>query len=231
MLTLPYIFWVHLKASIHRYRWEITDADTIILPTWGCNWGIQVFPMIKITDSSACKNRTACETSAHTCMKIVTAFCLRLFPCVWSAKEQNTSNPCIILPGTNDTNIQLGIHDYGPQIYKEDPRTCAIFIPALWGSNWGSSGFSRNQNNHDSSGVYVTCIHCGLSVKINMRKTSQGVWRWWTRLFLHVWAAKTSKPPIWAPWLTMPLHGQYTKSGISMVYMWVQLSIHIYGHT
>ena len=34
------------------------------------------------------------------------------------------------------------------QIYKGDPRTCAIFIPA-WGSNWpywGSSGFSRNQN-------------------------------------------------------------------------------------
>ena len=26
------------------------------------------------------------------------------------------------------------------QIYKGDPRTCTILIPA-WGSNWGSSGF------------------------------------------------------------------------------------------
>ena len=34
--------------------------------------------------------------------------------------------------------------------YNRDPRTCGIFIPA-WGSNWGSSGFSRNQNNCSSS--------------------------------------------------------------------------------
>ena len=52
------------------------------------------------------------------------------------------------------------------QIYKGDPRTCVIFIPA-WGSNWGSLGFSRNQNNRGSWGGYVTCIYCSLSVKIN----------------------------------------------------------------
>ena len=52
------------------------------------------------------------------------------------------------------------------QMYKGDPRTCAILILA-WGSNWGYSGFSHNQNNHGSSGMYVTCIYCGLSMKIN----------------------------------------------------------------
>ena len=46
-----------------------------------------------------------------------------------------------------------------PQIHKGDPRTCAIFITA-WGSNWGSSGFSRIRNNRGSSGAYVTCIFC-----------------------------------------------------------------------
>ena len=35
------------------------------------------------------------------------------------------------------------------------------------GSNWESSW---NQHNCGSSGVYVTCIYCSLSVKINMRK-------------------------------------------------------------
>ena len=55
------------------------------------------------------------------------------------------------------------------QIYKGDLRTCAIFIPARK-SNWGSLVF-HNQNNRGSSGTYVTCIYCGLSVKINMCKT------------------------------------------------------------
>ena len=56
----------------------------------------------------------------------------------------------------------------GPQIYKEGPRTCAILIPA-WGSNWGYSGISHNQNNHGSSDGHVTCIYYGLSVKIHTR--------------------------------------------------------------
>ena len=46
-------------------------------------------------------------------------------------------------------------HEEQPQIYKGDPRTCAIFIPA-WGLNWGSLGFPRNQNNRGSSSAYVT---------------------------------------------------------------------------
>ena len=35
----------------------------------------------------------------------------------------------------------------------------------------GSSHFSRTQNNCCSSSACATCIYCGLSVKINMRKT------------------------------------------------------------
>ena len=64
--------------------------------------------------------------------------------------------------------------EYDPQIYKGDPRTCSIFIQAL-GSNWGYTGFSRDQNNCDSSGAY------GLrqSVKINKRETLHGTRRSW----------------------------------------------------
>ena len=40
-----------------------------------------------------------------------------------------------------------------PQMYKGDPRTYTIFIPAR-GSNWGYSDFPH-QNNHGSSGAYV----------------------------------------------------------------------------
>ena len=40
------------------------------------------------------------------------------------------------------------------------------FYPGM-GLKLGSLGFSRNQNNRGSSGVYVICIYCGLSGKIN----------------------------------------------------------------
>ena len=38
------------------------------------------------------------------------------------------------------------------------------------GLKLGSSDFSRNQNYRGSSGAHVTCIYCGLSVKINTCK-------------------------------------------------------------
>ena len=73
-----------------------------------------------------------------------------------------------------------------------------------WAQKWGYSGFSRDQNNHDSSGAY-----CGLSM--NMCEMPHGAWRLWIafclRIFPHVWSAKTWRPPIWAPWLMTPLHG------------------------
>ena len=68
-----------------------------------------------------------------------------------------------------------------PQIYKGDPRTCIIFIPA-WGLNWGSLDFSCNQNNCGSSGAYITCICCSLNMKINMRKMLHRTPRSWTHL-------------------------------------------------
>ena len=83
-------------------------------------------------------------------------------------------------------------------IYKRDPRTCAIFIPA-WGSNWGSSGLSRYQNNHGLSDAYATSIYYGLSVKINTRKMLHGMQRLWTRLFLHLWSANPEDPPNLSP--------------------------------
>ena len=76
------------------------------------------------------------------------------------------------------------------QIYKEDPRTCAIFILA-WGSNWGSLGFSCN--NPGSSGVYATCIFCGLSMKINMHKLSHGVQRSCRIFFAFVFVCVVGK--------------------------------------
>ena len=40
--------------------------------------------------------------------------------------------------------VQKIIKAMDPQIYRREPRTCAILIPA-WGSNWGSLGFCRLQ--------------------------------------------------------------------------------------
>ena len=108
--------------------------------------------------------------------------------------------------------------DQGYRYTKGDPRTCAIFIPT-WGSNWGLRS-SRNHNNRGSSGAYVTCIYCSLSVKINMRKTPHGVRRSWTHLFLHVWSAKNGRlqfePHGWQRHYT----GWYKRSGISLVCLW-----------
>ena len=56
-------------------------------------------------------------------------------------------------------------------MYEGDLRTCAILILA-WRSNWGYSNISRTQNNRRLSGAYVTCIYCGLSMKINTRRNA-----------------------------------------------------------
>ena len=80
------------------------------------------------------------------------------------------------------------------QIYKGDPTTCTILILA-WGSNWGSLGFSRNQNNHCSSGAYATCIYCGLSVKINSHKILHDAQRSWTHLLCVCFCACGQQNP------------------------------------
>ena len=81
------------------------------------------------------------------------------------------------------------------QIHKGDPGTFLILIPSR-GSNWGSSGFSRNQSNCGLSGAYATCIYCGMSMKINMCKTPNGAWRSWTRTcFAFVFECVVGKNP------------------------------------
>ena len=96
-----------------------------------------------------------------------------------------------------------------PQITRHTPVQLkseyppGIFILA-WGFNWGSSVCSRNQT------AYVTCIFCSLSVKINIcvkcctGREDHG--RICFAFVFLVWSAKTRRPPIWAPWLTMPFH-------------------------
>ena len=97
------------------------------------------------------------------------------------------------------------------------------------GSYWGSSDFSCNQNNRGSSGAYVTCIYCGLSVKINMRKTLHGAQRSCTHLylFLCMWTAKTQRPPQFEPhgWRRR-YTGRYRRSVISRVYLWETLKLY-----
>ena len=87
--------------------------------------------------------------------------------------------------------------------YTREIQNLRHFDP-VWGSNWASLGFAPNQNNCGSSGVYVTCRYCCLSVNINMCKMLQCVQISSTHLlrvwflfcfvlffFLHVWSAKT----------------------------------------
>ena len=81
--------------------------------------------------------------------------------------------------------------------------------------------FSWNQNNRGSSGAYVTC-YCGLSVKINTRKTPHGARRSWAHLFwvcLHCMCCRQiPKDPQFEPhgwWRHYT--GWYRRSGISRV--------------
>ena len=113
------------------------------------------------------------------------------------------------------------IFDQKPQICTGDLKTCIIYVPA-WGSNWGFLGFSRNQNSRGSSGGYVTCIYCGLRVKIHALNASwcaKIVDKFVLRLFLHVWSAKTWRPHFEPHGWRRHCTGWYTRSGISRVYL------------
>ena len=97
------------------------------------------------------------------------------------------------------------------------------------GLKLGVFGFSRNQNNRSLSSSYVTCIYCGLSVKINTRKMPHDVNRLWVYLFALIFACvvgKNPKTPQFEP------HGRrryyterYRRSGISRIYLWLYLKI------
>ena len=68
------------------------------------------------------------------------------------------------------------------------------FYPGM-GLKLGVFGFSHNQNSHGSFGAYVTCIYCGLSVKINLRKIPHGARRSWAYFFAFVFACVVGKNP------------------------------------
>ena len=85
---------------------------------------------------------------------------------------------------------------------------------------------ARNQNNRGSSGAYVTCIYCSLSVKINMPKTPHGAQRSWTHLYCVCFCVcgrqkpedSQCEPRGWQRYYT----GRYRRSGISCIYLWCQ---------
>ena len=135
---------------------------------------------------------------------------LQFFPLylIWKYKWVNKIAFCIGFQ--LERGFETTASHAGRQIYKGDPRTCAILISA-WDSNWGYSDFSRNQNNHGSSGAYITSIYYGLSVKITRVEMQHSAQRSSRHLFCILflcvwWAKKTWRSPIWAPWLTTPLH-------------------------
>ena len=66
------------------------------------------------------------------------------------------------------------------------------------GLKLGSSSFSRYQNNRGSSGVYVRCIFCSLSVKINMREMQKDMRISRTHLFC-VCCRQNPKTPTLSP--------------------------------
>ena len=105
-------------------------------------------------------------------------------------------------------------------IYTGDPRTCAIFILA-WASNWGSSGFPRNQNKSGSSGAYVTCIYRSLSMKVNTCKMLHGARRSWAHLFCVCGRPKPEDPQFEPHSWRRHYTGRYRRSGISRVYLWL----------
>ena len=49
--------------------------------------------------------------------------------------------------------------------YTREAQNLKHFYPTMW-LKLEVFGFSRNQNNHGSSGAYVTCIYCSLRVKM-----------------------------------------------------------------
>ena len=64
---------------------------------------------------------------------------------------------------------------YMLQTVTGESRISATFLPrCTWGSNWRYSSFFCDQNNRSSSDTYITCIYCGLSMKINKCEKSCG---------------------------------------------------------
>ena len=107
---------------------------------------------------------------------------------------------------------------WSTDIEEGDTRPCTIFIPA-WGSIWGSSGFSCNNNNRGSSGVQINCMYCGLSMKTIARYKPRGTQRSWAYLFCVCFCVcgrqKPEDPQIELHGWRRHYTGRYRESGIS----------------
>ena len=101
-------------------------------------------------------------------------------------------------------------------------QNLGILIPA-WGWTWGSSGFSRNQNNCGLSGVCVTCMFRSLSVKTNKCKNAAQhakiINAFVLHLFLSVWSAKTRRPPKLSPMADDAITRGGVEGLVSLVYI------------
>ena len=116
----------------------------------------------------------------------------------------------------------LSKYELSPQIYKGDTKTCAIFIPA-WDSNRGLWIFPVIE-------VSVVCqvrmspaSNGGLSIKINTCKMLHGTQRSWKQLFCACFCMsgqQKSEDPQFEPHGWPHYMGWYTRSGISLVYLW-----------
>ena len=103
--------------------------------------------------------------------------------------------------------VELGLyHRYTPEIPEPAPSWSQHGAP----SYWGSSGFPCNQNNHGSSGAYVTASTAVWVWRLNTHKTAHGARILWTRRFcicFCISCQQNPKTPNWAPLLTTPLYG------------------------
>ena len=97
----------------------------------------------------------------------------------------------------------------------------APFLIPVWGSNWGYSGFTGNQNNRGSSGAYVTCIYCSPSFKINTRQNAHCLLRSWTHLICVCFCVCGRLKPKYSQFEPYGWRSHYTRqfsrSGISLV--------------
>ena len=75
----------------------------------------------------------------------------------------------------SDSHNQCASYKILSQIYKGDPRACAIL--SQHGTQIVGIRVSRNQNNRGSPGANITCIYRGLGVKMNKHKTPHGARR------------------------------------------------------
>ena len=115
-------------------------------------------------------------------------------------------------------------HNHLKPHHQGRSRTLRNFYPDMGLELAGSSDFFRNQSNLGSSCAYAICIWCGLSVKINTRKTPHVAQRSWAHLFcvcFRVCDRQKPKDPQFVP------HGwqRHYTGGIhglgSPLYIWV----------